>query len=108
MLDLINEPTLQLMFQRYSRSSGLGGIETKHTLDHERDLCSAVYLDFSETYLYVAEWDFRSAVCLDLSEMYSNVSERSACAQVCATVAATGVRCCELANSLVLDLRSPS
>ena len=108
MLDLINEPTLQLMFQRYSRSSGLGGIKTKHTLDHERDVRSALYLDISEMYSYVFEWDFRSAVCLDLSEMYSYVSECSACAQVRATVAATGVRCCELANSLVLHLRSPS
>ena len=88
MLDLINEPTLQLTFQLYSRSSGLGGIETKHTLD--------------------PEWDLRSAACLDLSEMYSYVSENSACAHVCATVAATGGRCCELANSLVLDLLSPS
>ena len=54
------------------------------------------------------EWDLRSAVCLDLSEMYSYVSKFSACAQVCAIVVVTGVRCCKLANSLVLDLRSPS
>ena len=54
------------------------------------------------------EWGLRSALCLDLSEMYSYVSECSAFAQVCATAAATGVRCCELANSLVLSSLFPS
>ena len=49
------------------------------------------------------EWDLRSALCLDLSEMYSYVPEYSAFAQICAIAAATGVRCCELANSVVLQ-----